>query len=301
MYLGGIEAGGKFFVCAIGDSKGKILAKERMVTREPRETVEQVITFFKNFKIAALGIGSFGPIDLNEGSATYGSITSTPKLAWADYPLLKMIRAALDVPIGMTTDANVAALGEFYEGAAKGLDGCLCVRVGSGIGAGLITNNRFLQGLTHPEMGHVLLRRHPKDTFPGTCPYHHDCLEGLASVPAIEERWQQPLSELVDNPIVWQIEADYLAQALMQYALILSPKRIVIGGEVMNERNLFPLIRKRLQRLLSGYIDFAELNEQIDSYVVPPALGENAGIIGALIFAKQTYERKINQPVAATM
>lgn len=297
MYFGGIEAGGTKFVCAIGDEEGKIYARERIATEEPSVTMPKVIDFFRNFSIGALGIGSFGPIDLNETSATYGYITSTPKLPWVNYPIVKTMEDALHVPVGFTTDVNGAALGELYRGAARGLDGCLYLTVGTGIGAGLISENKMLHGMSHPEMGHLLVRRHPKDSFKGICPYHQDCLEGLASGPAIEARWGRKADELVGEPLVWDIEADYLAQALMQYVLIVSPKRIIMGGGVMKERQLFPMIRTRLQTLLAGYIDVPELKAGINDYVVPPALGDNSGITGALILAKKAYESDgVSQP-----
>ncbi|WP_332238301.1 ROK family protein [Sporolactobacillus sp. KGMB 08714] len=289
MYFGGIEAGGTKFVCAIGDEDGKIYARERVATEDPDATIPKVIQFFRNFKIESLGIGSFGPIDLNKESATYGCIMSTPKLAWTDYPLVRTVKEALHVPVGFSTDVNGAALGELYRGAAKGLDGCLYITVGTGIGAGLVTNHQLLQGLSHPEMGHVLLRRSPEDKFEGICPYHGDCLEGLASGPALEARWGKPASELKNDLRVWKLEAEYLAQALMQYILILSPERIVMGGGVMKQKLLFPMIRIRLQELLGGYLDLPELKEHLDEYVVPPALGDNAGITGALILARQAF------------
>lgn len=291
MYLGSIEAGGTKFVCAVGDENGKIYARERVATEDPNVTMPKVIHFFRNFKIDSLGIGSFGPVDLNKESKSYGCITSTPKLAWANYPFVKTMEDALHVPIGFSTDVNGAALGELYRGAAKGLDGCLYITVGTGIGAGLVMEHQLLQGMSHPEMGHVLLRRHPEDHFEGICPYHHDCLEGLASGPAIEARWGKPASELPVNHKAWMIEAEYLSQALMQYVLIVSPKRIIMGGGVMKQEQLFPMIRTRLKELLAGYLDFPELKERIDEYVVSPALGDNAGIIGALILAKQALEK----------
>lgn len=292
MYFGGIEAGGTKFVCAIGDENGKIYARERVATEEPDVTIPKVIQFFRNFKVESLGIGSFGPVDLNKESKTYGRITSTPKLAWANYPLVQTMEEALHVPVGFSTDVNGAALGELYRGAATGLDGCLYITVGTGIGAGLVSKHQLLQGLSHPEMGHVLLRRHPEDKFEGICPYHQDCLEGLASGPALEARWGKPASELKNDQKVWKIEAEYLAQALMQYILIVSPKRIIMGGGVMKQEQLFPMIRARLKELLAGYLDFPELKERMDDYVVPPALGDNAGITGALILARQALERE---------
>lgn len=173
----------------------------------------------------AIGIGSFGPIDVDNNSPTYGNITTTPKLAWRDYPLLNALKKEFSIPMGFNTDVNIAALGEAVLGAAKGLDSCLYITVGTGIGAGAIVQGELLQGLTHPEMGHILVRRHPEDNYKGRCPYHGDCLEGLAAGPAIEERWGKKAIELSDNDKVWEIEGYYIAQALMQYILILSPKK----------------------------------------------------------------------------
>lgn len=292
MYLGGIEAGGTKFVCAVGDENGHVLARERIATTDTKTTLGGVVDFFKNFKIEGLGIGSFGPVDLNRESPTYGYITSTPKQGWTDYPLIQTMEEALHVPVGLTTDVNAAALGELYNGAAKGLDGCLYMTVGTGIGAGLVSQNRLLQGLSHPEMGHILLRRHPDDDFEGICPYHHDCLEGLASGPALKARWGKPANELPVTHKAWEIEADYLAQALMQYVLIVSPKKIIIGGGVMKQTQLFPKIREKLQKLLAGYIDLSEVKEKIDAYIVPPVLGDNAGITGALILGSQVLKNK---------
>ncbi|TGA97510.1 ROK family protein [Sporolactobacillus shoreae] len=290
MYLGGIEAGGTKFVCAVGDGQGNVLAKERIATTDTETTLRGVISFFKNFEIDGLGIGSFGPVDLNQESPTYGYITSTPKSGWANYPFVKTMEDELHVPVGLTTDVNAAALGELYNGAAKGLDGCLYITVGTGVGAGLVSQKRLLQGLLHPEMGHILLRRHPDDDFEGICPYHQDCLEGLASGPALEARWGRAAADLPKDHKAWKIEAEYLAQALMQYVLIVSPQRIIMGGGVMKQTQLFPPIRKRLQELLAGYIDLSEVKEKIDGYIVSPLLGDNAGITGALILAKRVAE-----------
>lgn len=290
MYLGGIEAGGTKFICAVGEGGGKVLAKERIETKVPDDTIPRVIEFFKSFQIDALGIGSFGPVDIDRKSSTYGSITSTPKKGWRNYPFVRTMKEALQVPVGFSTDVNGAALGELYCGAAKGLDNCLYITVGTGIGAGLVTDRGLFHGMSHPEMGHILPRRIEGDTFEGICPYHRDCLEGLASGPAIEARWGKPAGELPANHQAWKIEAEYLAQALAQYILILSPKRIVMGGGVMKQKQLFPMIRRRVLELLGGYIRLPEITQQIESYIVPPDLGDNAGITGALILARRALE-----------
>ncbi|KYC61126.1 MULTISPECIES: ROK family protein [Heyndrickxia] len=287
MLFGGIEAGGTKFVCAVGDENGNIQERVEFLTRDPGDTMKDVTEFFSRFEVKALGIASFGPIDVNPASETYGYITTTPKTAWQNYPIKQTIEKALGVPAGFTTDVNGAALGESVLGAAKGLDSCLYITVGTGIGAGAVVKGNLLEGWSHPEMGHILVRRHPDDHYEGACPYHHDCLEGLAAGPAIEARWGQKGKELSDRPEVWEMEADYLAQALMQYVLIVSPKKIIMGGGVMHQQQLFPLIYKRLDELINGYI---KLPEPLSEYITSPGLGNDAGITGAILLGKQAYE-----------
>jgi fructokinase len=287
--LGAIEAGGTKFVCAVGDETGTIIEKMQIPTTVPAETMPKVVSFFKSYKIKAIGIGSFGPIDVNRASRTYGFITSTPKTAWKDYPLVQTMIDAFHVPVGFNTDVNAAALGEATFGAGKGLDSLLYITVGTGIGAGAMVQGKLLQGLSHPEMGHILVRRRPDDTYLGKCPYHHDCLEGLAAGPALEERWGDKGSTLVARPEVWELEGYYLAQALMQYILILSPKKIILGGGVMNQKQVFSSIYKNLKELINGYVSLPELA----NYIVSPGLGDRAGIIGSLLLADQAHREKI--------
>ncbi|PLS01094.1 ROK family protein [Neobacillus cucumis] len=284
--LGAIEAGGTKFVCAVGDESGRIIERIQIPTTVPEETMGSVITFFKKYPIQAVGIGSFGPIDVNTESPTYGSITSTPKLAWKDFPFVQTMKDNFSVPVGFNTDVNAAALGEVTFGAAKGLDSCLYITIGTGIGAGAIVQGNLLQGLSHPEMGHLLVRRHPKDTYKGKCPYHHDCFEGLAAGPAIEERWGEKGINLVDREEVWDLEGYYIAQALMQYILILSPKKIILGGGVMKQKQVFSYINKYLPELINGYVCLPDL---ID-YIVSPGLGDDAGITGSLLLAYQALQ-----------
>jgi fructokinase len=281
MLYGAIEAGGTKFVCAVGNETGEIVERLTIPTMTPDETMPQVIDFFRQYELKTIGIGSFGPVDLNIQSPRYGSITTTPKLAWRNYPLRKVIKDAFSVPVGFQTDVNAAALGELHFGAAKGLDSCLYLTVGTGIGGGAVVNGKVVQGLSHPEMGHIYIRRHPNDPYEGKCPFHRDCLEGLAAGPAIEERWGKKGQELEGQKEVWEIEAYYLAQALAQYILILSPQKIILGGGVMKQTQLFPLIRQNVQDLLNGYVELPDL----ESYIVPPGLGDNAGITGALVLA----------------
>jgi len=284
--LGAIEAGGTKFVCAVGDETGKILERIQIPTTVPEETMPQVIEFFKGYQLEAIGVGSFGPIDVNRESPSYGSITSTPKTGWRDYPIVKTLADEFGVPIGFNTDVNAAALGEVTHGAAKGLDSCLYITIGTGVGAGAIVQGKLLQGLSHPEMGHILVRRHPQDEYQGKCPYHRDCLEGLAAGPAIEDRWGAKGIDLVDKPEVWDMEGYYIAQALMQYVLILSPKKIILGGGVMHQKQLFPTIYKYLNEFLADYVSLPELSD----YIVSPGLGDHAGITGSLMLAKQALQ-----------
>ncbi|RDZ12774.1 fructokinase [Priestia megaterium] len=290
MIFGAIEAGGTKFVCAVGDNNGQIFEKVQFPTTTPEETMEQVIEFFSRFNLRAIGLGSFGPCDVNSESITYGYITSTPKLSWRGYPILKTLEESFNIPIGFSTDVNAAALGEVTFGAAKGLDSCLYITVGTGIGAGAVLGGKLLQGLSHPEMGHVIVRRHSNDTYPGKCPYHRDCLEGLAAGPAIEERWEKTGIELVNRPEVWEMESYYLAQALVHYILILSPKKIILGGGVMKQKQLFPLIYRDVKKLLNKYIEIPQLSDEIEKYIVPAGLGDLAGITGALLLGRKAYE-----------
>lgn len=284
--LGAIEAGGTKFVCAVGDEKGNIIDRIQIPTTVPAVTIQKVFDFFNQYSVKAIGIGSFGPIDVNLDSPNYGNITTTPKTEWKDYPFVQAIKDALSVPVGFNTDVNAAALGEATFGAAKGLDSCLYITIGTGIGAGAIVQGKLLQGLSHPEMGHILVRRHPNDVYQGKCPYHHDCLEGLAAGPAIEERWGVKGDKLVDREEVWEMEGYYIAQALMQYVLILSPMKIILGGGVMKQKQIFPFVYKYLKELMKGYVYLPEMSE----YIVGPGLGDDAGITGSLLLGHQALQ-----------
>uniref|UniRef100_UPI002ED8CC71 ROK family protein n=1 Tax=Clostridium guangxiense TaxID=1662055 RepID=UPI002ED8CC71 len=284
MMYGAIEAGGTKFVCAVSDEKLNILERVSIKTTVPAETMNLVFEFFDKFKVEAVGIGSFGPIDVNKKSKTYGYITNTPKKGWANYDFVGAMKKRYNVPIGWTTDVNAAALGELKKGAAVGLDSCIYLTVGTGIGGGAVVNGKLLEGYGHPEMGHVLVRKHEADKYAGNCPFHETCLEGVAAGPAIEARWGKKAYDLTDKDEVWEIEAYYLAQALMTYTLILSPERIILGGGVMKQLQLFPLVRKELEKLMANYVSMPNLDE----YIVPPALGDNAGITGCLLLAKDS-------------
>ncbi|WP_078060091.1 MULTISPECIES: ROK family protein [Gracilibacillus] len=286
MKLGAIEAGGTKFVLGVGTDQGDILEKEIIPTEHPDITVPKIIAFFEGKGIDRLGVGGFGPIDINKQSDTYGQLQKTPKLDWVDYPLGATLKEALQVPIEIDSDVNVAAMSEAKWGNATDVDTCLYITVGTGIGAGAYFNGQTLKGLSHPEMGHIRVIRHPDDNFEGACPYHKDCLEGLAAGPALEQRWGKKGQELADDEKVWEMEAYYLAQALTNYIYILSPERIIMGGGVMKQAQLFPLIRKNVLEMLNGYVSSPYLTEkEIDRYIVAPGLTDEAGVKGALYLA----------------
>ncbi|MBI5033258.1 MAG: ROK family protein [Chloroflexi bacterium] len=285
---GGIEAGGTKFVCAIGTGPDD-LRETRFPTTTPGETINRAIAFFREQQqsLAAIGIGSFGPIDIHADSPTYGFITTTPKPGWANVDLVGEITRAFNVPVGFDTDVNGAALGEHRWGAAQRLDTFIYLTIGTGIGGGGLASGKLLHGLIHPEMAHGYLPHdRARDPFDGVCPFHGDCFEGLASGPAMEKRWQQRAENLpIDHP-AWALEAHYIALALMNYICILSPQRIILGGGVMEQAELFPMIRREVQQLLNGYIHSPEILERIDNYIVPPGLGKRAGVLGAIALAQ---------------
>jgi fructokinase len=293
---GGVEAGGDKFVCAIGTGPGDLKAEDQFDTTTPEETLSKVINFFNtNHKekgsLKAIGIGSFGPIDINPNSATFGNITSTPKPGWAHTDFVGFVKRNLGVPVKFDTDVNAAAFGERRWGAAKGLDDFIYLTVGTGIGGGGMVDGELLHGLVHPEMGHIRIPHNKiNDDFPGCCPFHGDCWEGLAAGPAIEKRWGTPGHKLPADHPAWELEAHYLALGLINIICTLSPQRIIMGGGVMQQRQLFPMIRESVIKLLSGYIRVSAIIKEIDSYIVPPALGNKAGVLGAIALAQQTSD-----------
>ena len=294
---GGIEAGGTKFICAVGTGPEDIRSEIRFPTTQPSETLQMAVDFFneqeKKFgKLTALGIASFGPVDLNPASPFYGFITSTPKPGWANTDIVGIIRKEIPIPIGFDTDVNGAALGEWRWGAAQGLDTFIYLTIGTGIGGGAMVNGNLVHGMLHPEMGHILVPHdHQLDPFPGSCPYHGDCLEGLSTGPALEKRWGQRGETLpIDHP-AWGLEANYIAQALMNFVLTLSPQRIILGGGVMQQQQIFPLIRAKVQKSLNGYIRSEQILEQMDQYIVPPALGGRAGVLGAIALGYREAEK----------
>ena len=288
---GGIEAGGTKFVCVVGSGPGGIRSEMRMPTGSPSETIGAAVDFFrKEGPVDAVGIASFGPIDPNPGSPLYGHITTTPKEGWAHTDFVGAVRSALDVPVGFDTDVNAAALGESRWGAAQGLDTFLYLTVGTGIGGGGLSNGKPMRGLLHPEMGHIAVPRDPaEDPFEGVCPYHGDCLEGLASGPAIERRWGVSAAELPVGHPAWELEARYLGAALASFVCVLSPQRIVMGGGVMKHPPLLEMTRRYALERLNGYVQSPALLEEPERYIVPPGLGDRSGALGAVALAQDAF------------
>src|SRR5689334_2590326 len=288
MRYGGIEAGGTKWVCAVGRSADEIDETATFATTTPDETIGRAAAFLARFRPSALGVGSFGPVDLHRGSPTWGHITTTPKPGWSGVDVVGALVAALDVPVEFDTDVNAAALGEQRAGAARGLDTFCYLTVGTGIGGGALVEGRLLHGLMHPELGHMRVPHdRARDPFAGSCPFHGDCLEGLASGAAIRARWGRPAEELYGDGRVWELEAEYLALALANVVCALSPQRIVIGGGVLEAPGLLEQVRRRTRDLLAGYVSVPAVTEEIDRYVVSPGLGGLAGVAGALVLAER--------------
>lgn len=292
---GGVEAGGTKFVCVVAGGPGHIVDELRYPTTTPDETLRRAIQFFEPFvnsgQVGTIGVGAFGPLDLDKESPTYGFITRTPKPHWSNSDVLGALKRALKVNVAFDTDVNVAGLGESVWGASKGCDPSLYLTIGTGIGGGYIKNGRSLLGMLHPEMGHLRIPHNRElDPFLGVCPFHGDCFEGLASGPAIEKRLGLTGAVVPENDAFWDIEADYIASALMNYIVTLSPEKIILGGGVMQREFLFPKVRRRVRDMLNGYVAHKSLLENIDSYIVPPGLGNQAGSLGAIALAMQADE-----------
>ena len=291
-------------MCGVGTGPDD-LQLTTVPTTSPQATIDQIIAFFRDQagrELSAVGVGAFGPVDLHPESPTFGFITSTPKVGWQQYDLAWTLYRALQVPIGFDTDVNAAAAGEARWGAGRGLPNFLYLTVGTGIGGGALVNGEVIHGLLHPEMGHIRIPHDlGADPFPGSCPYHKDCLEGLASGPAMQARWGKRAQELPANHPAWALEAHYLALGLATWVCTVSPERILLGGGVMQQASLFPMIRQELLRLLNGYIDAKPLLNEIDSYVAPPELGSRAGVLGAMVLAEHIYRNpsaRIGAPLA---
>ena len=285
-YYGALEAGGTKMVMAVMDAEGNPVAESTIPTRTPEETMPEMMAFFSAHPISALGIGGFGPLNLDTRSDRYGWIMETPKTAWRYYPLKPAFEEKLGVPVGIDTDVNAAALAEARLGAAKGKESCLYVTVGTGIGGGVIVHGKPVHGLMHPEIGHITVAPMPDDPMPeGVCPYHPHCLESLASGPSIQKRWGVSARELPEGHPAWELESAYLAQLCANALLTFSPEKIVLGGGVMQRKFLLPLIRRKTLKLLNGYIAHPAVEAGLEDYIVTPGLGTRSGITGAWLLA----------------
>jgi fructokinase len=290
---GGVEGGGTKFVCAVGTGPDDIRAEARFKTTTPEETLSQVAGFFKQQetslgRLAAIGFACFGPLDPKPDSPTYGHILATPKPAWSGANVVGMLRSSFDVPIAFDTDVNGAALGERLWGGARGLHTFIYLTIGTGIGGGAFVEGKLLHGLLHPEMGHIAVKHDfEKDPFEGVCPFHGDCFEGLATGVAIEKRWGRRGETLPKDHPAWDLEADYIAQALASYSFMLSPQRIIVGGGVGSVPHLLPRVREKTREYINGYIRSPVILENIETYIVAPGLGNKSGILGAIALAKE--------------
>jgi len=291
---GGIEAGGTKWVCAIGDGNGKLLESGTVPTTTPVETISRTALFFlNNGPLEAIGVGAFGPVDLDSSSATFGYITTTPKPGWSHTDVASRLRVALGLPVVVDTDVNAAALGEWRWGAGRGLGIVSYVTVGTGIGGGSVIDGRPLHGLSHPEFGHIRVPHdRTRDPFDGSCPYHGVCLEGLASGQALRMRYGRGGEDITD-PAAWELEAEYVALGLLDLVLTLSPHRIIVGGGVAKQQCLIPLVRSRVRELAAGYMVSAAFAKPsgLDDYIVRPQLGDHSGVHGAIELARRASER----------
>ncbi len=292
MLYGAIEAGGTKFVCAVADEKLNIIDKVKIDTLEPEYTMSKTKEFFKKYDIVSLGIGTFGPVDIRPDSKTYGTIQNTPKIKWRNFNIIESIKQEIDVPIRIDTDVNAAALGEQKMGHGKGKRSVLYITIGTGVGAGFVVNGDTLYGLTHPEMGHILIRQLKEDSCEGICPSHKDCLEGLVSGPAIEKRCGMKASMIPKDDPVWDYAADYIGQALMTFVLVLSPEIILIGGGVSQQEQIFPKIRTAFKKHMNGYIKHKVLEGDLTDYIMYPKNGQLAGLYGAFQLAVLAYESR---------
>lgn len=291
--FGGVETGGTWCVCALGTGPTAIAAHERLPTTDPNETLGRIIEFFRRTpRPAAIGVGSFGPVDLHVGSTHWGEVTATPKPGWSNAAVGSVLEQELNVPVCFDTDVTAAAIGEHRWGAGRDAESLCYVTVGTGVGAGLLLDGRPWHGIVHPEVGHMRIPHdRARDPFAGVCPYHGDCLEGLACGPAIAARWGSPAEELRPDHPAWELEAEYIAAALANIVFTVGPDRIVVGGGVLGQSELLPMIRRHLSGLIAGYLQTPALDPGLESYLVAPSLAGDAGVLGAIAMAGTHYER----------
>lgn len=287
MRLGALEAGGTKMVLGVFDETLTQQSYAALPTLIPEQTIPAVLEFFEQNRVDALGIASFGPVNLRACSDSYGTILNTPKLAWQRYPLLEELKGALGVPCAIDTDVNAAALAECTLGAAKGLLNCLYLTIGTGIGGGLFCEGQLVHGLMHPEWGHMLIARHEDDPLlNGVCPYHPNCAEGFASGPSIQTRWGIPAKDLPPDHRGWELEAFYLGQLCVNALMTVSPEVIILGGGVMHQESLLPMVRQTVLKLINGYIDVEQL-PPMEEFIKAPALWPDSGLVGAALLAKK--------------
>ena len=286
---GGVETGGTWCVCAVGTGPDELVAHDQFRTGAPAQTLDRIVGFFTaQAPVAAIGVGSFGPVDVDPDSPTWGHVTTTPKPGWQHTAVAPVLRDRLGVPVAFDTDVDAAALGEYRWGAGRGAASLCYLTVGTGVGAGLLIGGSPWHGMVHPEVGHLRIPHdHERDPFPGACPVHGDCWEGLASGEAMAQRWGIAAAELADEHPGWALEADYLALGILSIVCVLSPHRIIVGGGVMEQPGLLGRIRTRLAELLAGYLETPLLGGQIDGYLVTPGLGDRAGVLGAIALAER--------------
>jgi fructokinase len=286
--FGGVETGGTWCVCAVGNGPGEIVADTRFRTTSPVETLERIVEFFAGQpRCERIGIGSFGPVDVRPDSPTWGHVTTTPKPGWEHTAVGPVIAQRLGVPVSFDTDVNAAAIGEHIWGAGRGTSSLCYLTVGTGIGAGLLLDGRPVHGLVHPEVGHLRIPHdRTRDPFDGVCARHGDCWEGLAAGPAIAKRWGAEPRELPDDHPAWELEAEYTALGILAVVMVASPERVIVGGGVMDRPGLLPAVRARLVELDAGYLPTPLLDERVDEYLVAPALGDDAGVLGAIALAQ---------------
>lgn len=288
---GAVEAGGTKVLCLVGSGPDDIRRMARIPTGEPGPTLAAVVEFFRTAiaageEVAAIGVGSFGPLELRREAPAFGRILQTPKAGWSGVDVIGPLRDRLGLPVGLETDVNAAALGEGRWGAARGCRSFVYVTVGTGIGGGAVLDGRLVGGLGHPEMGHLAVPRLAGDTFRGTCRYHRDCWEGFACGPALAARFGRPPEELTGEALAAavRLEAAYLALGLRALTYTLAPERIVLGGGVAELPGLLEAVRDELRRSLAGYPGLAE--HVGETFVVRPGLGSRAGVLGALVVAE---------------
>lgn len=283
MYFAAIEAGGTKFVCSIGDDEFNIIERISIPTEGPEETMSQVVSFLKKYPIISLGIGCFGPIELDENAEKYGYILNTPKIKWRNFNFMGYLKKHFDIPMRWTTDVNASAKGEKLFGAGKEHKNIVYYTFGTGVGGGAVYGNEFIQGFTHPEMGHMYVKKHTEDSFEGICASHKDCLEGLASGPSIEARKNIKAADIPFEDKVWEFEAYYIAQCAINTMQILAPDCIVLGGGVMKKPGLIEKVKEQFLRLTNGYMEIPD----VENYLKLPKLNDNSAVMGCFAMAKE--------------